>query len=159
MPRVMGQMLIAAVGKLRTAYWLAAQQEYLKRLERYTNVTLIEVKDVTGRSIPDQVAMQREGEALLKAAESAAYKVALTPDGRQMTSPALAKWLQTTIEQHGRLAFLIGGPPGFAEAVVAASDFQLSLSPLTFPHELARVMLLEQLYRAFTILHGEKYHK
>jgi 23S rRNA (pseudouridine1915-N3)-methyltransferase len=159
MARLRGQVTVTAVGRLRTKHWLAAQQLYLKRLEGYTSIALIEVKDMTGRSVPDAVAMRREGVALLKTAEAAAYKVVLTPDGQQMTSPALAAWLQAGIERHGRLAFIIGGPLGLAGEVVAACDFQLSLSSLTFPHELARVMLLEQLYRAFTILHGEKYHK
>jgi 23S rRNA (pseudouridine1915-N3)-methyltransferase len=159
MARLSGHMTIAAVGKLRFAYWQAAQEEYLKRLQRYTDVKVIEVKDVAGRSTPDDVARQREGEQLLKTAENTARKIALTPTGRQMDSLEFADFLQKQIELYGRLALFIGGPLGLSDEVVASCDDQLSLSPLTFPHELARVMLLEQLYRACTILSGEQYHK
>ena len=76
-----------------------------------------------------------------------------------MTSPELAEWLQGQLEQYGTLAFLIGGPVGFDAVTVAAAQERLALSRLTFPHELARVVLLEQLYRGFTILRGEPYHK
>jgi len=159
MARFMGKLIVAAVGKLHGAYWRTAQQEYLTRLRRYTDVTLIEVKDVVGRGTPDAVAMQREGEALLAAVKDARYTLALTATGRQMDSPQLADYLRKQIEVYGSLAFVIGGPVGLAPEVVAACDETLSLSPLTFPHELARVILLEQLYRAATILSGEKYHK
>jgi len=159
MYRLSGHITIAAVGKLRRSHWQVAQDDYLQRLQRYTTVELVEVKDVAGRTIPDAVAMQREGEQLLKAAESAGRKIALTPDGKLTSSPKLARYLRRQIEVYGRIAFLIGGPTGFAGEVIASCDEQLSLSPLTFPHELARVILLEQLYRACTILSGEPYHK
>jgi len=157
--RLIGEIIIAAVGKLHGAYWRAAQQEYLARLRRYTDVTLIEVKDVVGRGTPDAVAMQREGEALLAAAKDARRLIALSATGRQMDSPGLADFLRKQIEVYGSLAFLIGGPVGLSPEVLAACADTLSLSPLTFPHELARVVLLEQLYRAATIIGGEKYHK
>ncbi len=83
----------------------------------------------------------------------------MSAEGRQHTSPELAAWLQMQLEQVGTLAFLIGGPVGFDPATIVAAHEQLALSRLTFPHELARVVLLEQLYRAFTIIHGEPYHK
>ena len=85
--------------------------------------------------------------------------IALTPTGKLRSSPKLASWLQKRVEVYGRLALLIGGPLGFSDEVLAACDEQISLSPLTFPHELARILLLEQLYRACTILAGEQYHK
>lgn len=158
MPRRIGHITIAAVGKLREPHWQRAQEEYVRRLGRYTDLTLVEVKDVAGKAIPEAVATAREGEALLNAA-SGKRTILLSPIGRRMTSSELAHFLQTQLELYGDLAFLIGGPGGFNEAVVTAADEQLSLSPLTFPHELARIILLEQLYRAFTILHGEPYHK
>ena len=157
--RLTGKIMIVAVGKLHGAYWRAAQQEYLARLRRYTDVTLIEVRDVVGRGTPDGVATQREGEALLAAAKDARRLIALTATGKQMDSPELAEFLRKQIEVYGSLAFLIGGPVGLAPEVVATCDDTLSLSSLTFPHELARVVLLEQLYRAATIIGGEKYHK
>lgn len=159
MVRLTGKITLVAVGKLHGVYWRAAQQEYLVRLRRYTDVTLIEVKDVVGQGTPDGVAMQREGEALLAAARNARRVIALTATGRQMDSPQLAEFLRKQIEVYGSLAFLIGGPVGLSPDVLAACDETLSLSLLTFPHELARVVLLEQLYRAATIIGGEKYHK
>ena len=143
MPRAIGHLTVAAVGRLR----------------RYTDFQLVEVKDVVGRALPDTAAAAREGEALLAASPRGARLVLLTAGGRQHASLELAAWLQSQLEQVGTLAFLIGGPVGFDPATVAAAHEQLALSRLTLPHELARVVLLEQLYRAFTIIHGEPYHK
>jgi 23S rRNA (pseudouridine1915-N3)-methyltransferase len=159
MARLSGKITIVAVGKLQSTHWRTAQQDYLKRLRRYTDVDVIEVKDVVGRSVPDVVAMQREGETLLAAAKDAHRTIALNATGKQLDSPQLADFLRKQIEVYGSVAFLIGGPVGLSPEVLAACDDALSLSSLTFPHELARVILLEQLYRAATILSGEKYHK
>lgn len=159
MSRLNGRLTLAAVGKIKNKAWLAAQDDYVKRLGHYTTLNLVEVKDVVGRSIPDDVAMAREGEHLLQAAADSSRLVALTPTGKLVTSPNLALWLQNRVEAYGRIAFLIGGPLGFSDDVLAACHEEISLSPLTFTHELARVLLLEQLYRACTILAGEQYHK
>lgn len=159
MIRLSGKITIAAVGKIKARPWRTAQDDYLQRLGRYANVELVEVKDIAGRSIPDEVAMAREGEALLQAAADASRKIALTPAGKLMTSPRLARVLRKRVEVYGRIAFLIGGPLGFNDKVLNACDEQISLSPLTFTHEMARILLLEQLYRACTILSGEQYHK
>lgn len=158
MSRLIGHITLAAVGKLKETYWKQAQEEYVKRLGRYTHFQLVEVKDMVGR-LPDGVAMQREGELLLQTTADTSYKIALTPVGRPLTSPQLAENIQKWVQEYGRISFLIGGPLGFSEPALAACHLQLSLSPLTFTHELARILLLEQLYRAFTILNGEKYHK
>ncbi|MFN2136011.1 MAG: 23S rRNA (pseudouridine(1915)-N(3))-methyltransferase RlmH [Candidatus Promineifilaceae bacterium] len=155
----MGQIVVAAVGRLKKSPWKVAQGDYLKRLQHYTNISLAEVKDSVGRGFPDAVAMQREGEALLAATEGAQRLILLTPAGRQFTSEQFSAYLLREIELYGRLAFLIGGPLGFDPGVEAAADEQMALSSLTFPHEMARVVLLEQLYRAFTILRSEPYHK
>ena len=158
MPRAIGHVTVAAVGRLRERHWQTVQDDYAHRLSRYTDFHLVEVKDAVGRTLPDAVATAREGEQLLAAGRGARL-VLLSATGREMTSPELAAWLQGQLESYGRLAFLVGGPVGFDPATVAAADEQLALSRLTFPHELARVVLLEQLYRAFTILNGEPYHK
>lgn len=158
MARLAGKIIIVAVGKLHSD-WRAAQQDYLARLRRYTDVTLVEVKDVVGQGAPDTVALQREGEALLAAAKGARRVIALSATGKQMDSLGLADFLRKQIDVYRSLAFVIGGPVGLSPQVLAACDDKLSLSPLTFPHELARVILLEQLYRAATIISGEKYHK
>jgi 23S rRNA (pseudouridine1915-N3)-methyltransferase len=159
MPRQFGHITVIAVGKLRRPYWKAAQKTYQERLRHYTDLSLVEVKDFVGRGLPDEVAIEREGERLLKAAQAAHRRVALTPIGVQMSSPQLATYVQRQIQLYGRIAFLIGGPLGLSDDVLAACHDQLSLSTLTFPHELARVTLLEQLYRAATIIAGEQYHK
>lgn len=158
MPRPIGHLTVVAVGKLREPHWQAAQDEYARRLGRYTNFALVEVRDAA-RSLPEVTARAREGEQLLAAAPRGARLILMTAGGRQPSSPELSAWLSAQLEQYGQLAFLIGGPGGFDPAVAAAAQERLALSRLTFPHELARVVLLEQLYRAFTILHGEPYHR
>ncbi|HNS40972.1 MAG TPA: 23S rRNA (pseudouridine(1915)-N(3))-methyltransferase RlmH [Promineifilum sp.] len=159
MPRSIGHVTVVAVGKLRERHWLDAQDEYARRLSRYTDFRLVEVKDAVGRSMPDAAAMVREGEQLLAAIPAGARIILMDAGGKRLSSPELAAYLQAQLESYGELAFLIGGPLGFAPAVAEAAHDRLSLSPMTFTHEMARVILLEQLYRAFTILHGEPYHK
>ncbi len=154
-----GQIMIAAVGRMKQPDLRSLQEEYLNRLTFYTNVSIAEVKDAVGRGFPDGVAMRREGEALLKASSKARRRILLTSGGREMSSEKFASFLGRQIELYGHLAFLIGGPLGFAPEVEGAAEDRVSLSRLTFPHELARLMFLEQLYRAFTILHGQAYHK
>jgi 23S rRNA (pseudouridine1915-N3)-methyltransferase len=154
-----GQITVAVVGRLKRREWQSTQADYLKRLKRYSSVSVVEVKDSVGRGFPDAVAMEREGEALLKATSDARRRILLTPNGRELDSEGFAAHLQRQIELYGHLSFLIGGPLGFSPEVGSAADEGLSLSRLTFPHELARIMFLEQLYRAYTILRGEPYHK
>jgi len=154
-----GRILIAAVGRLKTPHWKTAQEEYLGRLNRYTAVQLREVKDAVGRGDPMPVAAGKEGRLLLEATSSAGRRIALDPGGRSLDSPGLARHLERQLATFGRLALLIGGPVGLAEDVLEACQEQWSLGPMTLPHELARVVLLEQLYRAATIINGEQYHK
>ncbi|HEY1409721.1 MAG TPA: 23S rRNA (pseudouridine(1915)-N(3))-methyltransferase RlmH [Promineifilum sp.] len=158
MARSTGHLTVLAVGKLREPHWRAAQQEYEQRLSHYIEFHLIELRDF-GRSLPEPLAMAREGEQLLAAAPRGSRIILMSPSGRQMSSPDLARYIQSGLESFGQLAFLIGGPAGVDPAVVDAAHDQLALSQLTFPHEMARVILLEQLYRCFTILRGEPYHK
>ena len=153
------KIVVAAVGKMRRGEMKALQADYLKRLQRYTAVHLVEVKDAVGRGYPDVVAVQREGDQLLKATETAQRRILLTADGKERSSEGLAAFVQAQMETYDQIAFLIGGPVGFAADVEEAAHARLSLSKLTFPHELARIIFLEQLYRAFTILRGQKYHK
>ncbi len=159
MPKLSGHITVVAVGKMKRSLWLEAQQEYAKRLTRYTSFRLVEVKDAVGKGFPDETAKEREGKLLLKAAASSHRRILLSPDGVQMDSHQFASYLRKMVVKYGRLAFLIGGPIGFSDDVIQQSEDKISLSALTFPHELARVMLLEQLYRAATILNKERYHK
>ncbi len=153
------KIVIAAVGKMRRHEWKTVQVDYLQRLKRYTDVQLVEVKDAVGHGFPDAVAMRREGEQLIKASTAARRRILLSADGKEMSSEGLAAFVQVQMETYDQIAFLIGGPLGFADEVREVADARLSLSRLTFPHEMARVIFLEQLYRAFTILRGHKYHK
>jgi 23S rRNA (pseudouridine1915-N3)-methyltransferase len=153
------KIIVAAVGKLRHRDWAAIQADYLKRLQRYTKVGLVEVKDAVGRGFPDAVAMRREGEQLLKVSASAQRRILLSEHGKELSSKGLATFIQMQMESSNQIAFMIGGPLGFADEVVQAADMRLALSRLTFPHEMARIVFLEQLYRAFTILRRQQYHK
>ena len=153
------KIVIAAVGKLRQREWQSVQTDYLLRLKRYTDVQLVEVKDSIGRGYPEAVAVRREGELLIKATATVQRRILLSADGKEMSSERLAAFIQTLLETYDQTAFLIGGPVGFSDEVSKLADLRLSLSRLTFPHEMARIIFLEQLYRAFTILRGQKYHK
>ena len=159
MPFLGGHISVATVGKIRKSHWRDAQDEYAQRINRYTDFALAEVKDAVGRGFPDNVAKQREGDLLLKAAAGTNRRIALTEGGRKMDSKQFARYLRRQVELYGRVTFLVGGPLGFSDEALAACDEQISLSPMTFPHEMARVVLLEQIYRACTILNNEQYHK
>ncbi|MCJ7550368.1 MAG: 23S rRNA (pseudouridine(1915)-N(3))-methyltransferase RlmH [Anaerolineae bacterium] len=161
MIRLPGTLTIAAVGKMRTPHWRAAQEDYAKRIRRYTQLRIVEVRDYLTGGMTDDVAVCREGAALTAAVAKAKipWVIAMDAQGRHTTSQGLARYLHKQVSTYRDVAFLIGGPVGLAPDVLTSANDTLSLSPLTFPHELARVMLLEQLYRALTILSGEQYHK
>jgi len=155
--------LILCVGRLKEAYWRDACGEYLKRLSRYGKPELIEVDDLPepehASDADRQRIMQKEGEALLRRIRPTDHVVALCIDAPQLTSEGLADLLKDRDQQGGRTVFVIGGSLGLSPQVIARADRRLSMSRMTFPHQLARVMLLEQLYRARKILAGERYHK
>ncbi|MGC9468604.1 MAG: 23S rRNA (pseudouridine(1915)-N(3))-methyltransferase RlmH [Anaerolineae bacterium] len=159
MIKLPGTLHLAAVGKLRTPHWQAAQADYLGRLRRYTVVSLIEVRDEGAANISDETAIRREGESLREAVEGIPWVIALDPKGRQADSVRFARYIKRKVEVYRDIAFVIGGPLGLASEVLEGASELLSLSLFTLPHELARVVLLEQLYRAMTILSGEPYHK
>ena len=155
--------LILCVGRLKEAYWRDACGEYLKRLSRYGKPELIEVDDLPEpehASDADRLKiMQKEGEALLKRLRPTDHVVAMCIDAPQLTSEGLADLLQDRDQHGGRTVFVVGGSLGLSDQVIARADRRLSMSKMTFPHQLARVMLLEQIYRARKILAGERYHK
>jgi 23S rRNA (pseudouridine1915-N3)-methyltransferase len=144
---------------LRVPSWQTAQGEYVRRLKRYSDLTITETKDYLGQGFSENIAKEREGKALLKKSGGAKWRVALTPRGRTYTSEAFSQRLGQWMERYGHVAFFLGGPAGLSEETLNACDEQLALSAMTFPHELARVLFLEQLYRAFTILRAENYHR
>ena len=158
------QIAVMAVGKLREKPLRQMADEYLKRLSRFGRYEEIEVPDLPERegtsSAEEERIRTREGEALLQRLRPGDRVVALTIPGRQRSSPELAAELQEARNRgQGRMVFLIGGSLGLGQNVLARADAEMSMSRMTFPHQLARVMLLEQLYRAEKINAGERYHK
>lgn len=156
--------VILCVGKLKEAYWRDAVAEYAKRLQRFGPFSIVELADLPepkNASAADiQKIVAQEGEAMLAQLRPRDYVVALCIDGKQRDSLAFADDI-ARIESSGaaRAVFLIGGSNGLSSAVIGRANAKLSFSPMTFPHQLARVMLLEQLYRARKILANETYHK
>ena len=150
---------IVAVGKLKERHWLEAAKDYFERLQPYEPTTLIEVADEKLGS-DEGLARQREAERIRKATPTQAYRIALTERGEGVTSEALAAKLEH-LALHGQsaLVFWIGGASGLDPALEAEADWRMGLSRLTLPHQVARVVLLEQLYRAHRIRAGHPYHK
>lgn len=156
--------VLLCIGKLKEAYWRDAAEEYLKRLRRFGPVSVVECADLPEPKNASPALLERlvakEGESLLASLQPRDYVTALCIDGKEQSSTAFAASL-ARIEQSGaaRAVFVIGGSNGLSQAVVRRADARLSFSPMTFPHQLARVLLLEQLYRARKILSNETYHK
>jgi len=149
---------IIVVGKLRQDFWRAAAEQYLGRLQHYAATSITEARDVLGRGRSESEAIAEESKEITRRLRPEALVILLDKDGKKFSSEQLAGLLKKEIEGGRRLLqFIIGGPAGVAPELRAG--LRLSLSAMTLPHELARVVLLEQLYRAFTILRGEKYHK
>lgn len=155
---------VIGVGKCKERFYQDAAEEYLKRLRRLMPVTMVELPDEREPAAPsdklNEAVMRREGESILKRIPPQAYVIALCIEGKTKTSEGLAEHLGELFTQ-GRsdIVFVIGGSLGLHPMVTARADERLSMSPMTFPHQLARVMLLEQLYRAAKINHNERYHK
>ena len=147
-----------AVGKIRHAGSRALCDDYLRRARRYAPISIREVPESRGHRTPAD-AQTREAQSLLRAWPDHARAVALTRQGHRLDSVAFANQLGKWREEQRDVCFLIGGAFGLAGSVIERADVSLSLSALTLPHELARVVLFEQLYRAHTILRGEPYHK
>ena len=155
---------IICIGKLKEKYWTDAIAEYSKRLSRYCTLEIIELKE---SRLPDKASAAdeenvklEEGRAILKAIKDGTYVITLEILGKQLTSPELADKIQTlSIEGKSNVAFIIGGSLGLSAEVSKRADYKLSFSKMTFPHQMMRVILLEQVYRAFKINRNEAYHK
>jgi len=146
-----------AVGRLRPAF-RAACDEYLARIGRYVTIRETEVREA-GRAGSPQVQRREEGRAIRAALPPRVVRVALDIDGQTWSSEQLAERMRDWRDGARDLAFVIGGAVGLDDPIRNDADQRWSLGPLTLPHELARVVVVEQLYRAFTILRGEPYHK
>ena len=155
--------IILSVGKLKEKPYREMADEYLKRLSRFGKYEEIELPDLPeggGSAALEEQVKTKEGEAILSRIKPGDHVIALTIPGKQVDSPALAKHLQELrANGAGRIVFVIGGSLGLGKNVLERADEELSMSKMTFPHQLARVMLLEQLYRSEMILSGGRYHK
>jgi len=152
---------IIVVDRTRSPFLAEGEAFYLKRLQNYAQVEWIEVKPVKmTKGRPEEEILRLEGQALIRKRGPKDYLVALDRTGRQYRSEEFAGRLEkVALNASGGITFMIGGPLGLSRDVRAESGEILSLSMFTLTHEMSRVLLLEQIYRAFTILKGEKYHK
>jgi 23S rRNA (pseudouridine1915-N3)-methyltransferase len=156
----MGRVRIVAVGSRMPRWVQEPCDDYITRLSAGLKVTLTEIEPgarAAGR--PPAKAIEAEGQRILAALRPNEYVVALDERGKEMTTRELATWLAARLQDGNDLAFLIGGPDGFAPEVLQRSDLKWSLSRLTFPHALVRVVLAEQLYRAHGVLTNHPYHR
>ena len=156
-------MALICMGRLKEKYWRDAATEYEKRLSRFGKWETIELPDLpepanSSPAIEEQI-KKKEGEAILARIRDGDIVVCLCIDGRQMDSVQLSAKLTELIDTGRRVVFVIGGSLGLSPEVVRRAQLRLSFSPMTFPHQLARIMLLEQTYRALKIAAGERYHK
>lgn len=156
-------MALVCMGRLKEKYWRDAATEYEKRLSRFGKWETIELPDLpepanSSPAIEEQI-KKKEGEAILARIRDGDIVVCLCIDGRQMDSVQLSGKLTELIDTGRRVVFVIGGSLGLSPEVMRRAQLRLSFSPMTFPHQLARVMLLEQIYRAHKINANERYHK
>lgn len=158
------QIDILCVGKIKERFFRDALEEYKKRLSRYCRVTEIEVAD---EKTPDEASetevrqiKEKEGTRLLSKIQESAYVIALAIEGKSLSSEELAEKLGSlAINGQSHLQFVIGGSLGLSPEVLSRADMKLSFSKMTFPHQLMRVILAEQIYRSYRILRNEPYHK
>ena len=157
------QVTVICVGNLKEAYWREAVAEYEKRLSAFCKLTLVQLKEAKLSDDPSEgeigAALADEGKRILAAIPPQAYPIALCVEGKQFSSEKLAKHLDGVLSERGTLCLIIGSSHGLDDSVKAACRLRLSVSELTFPHQMMRVLLLEVLYRSFSILKGSKYHK
>lgn len=147
---------IISVGKLKEKYLKLAVEEYSKRLSRYCKLNIIEVSD---EKTPDN-ASEKEGDLILKNIKNNMFVIALDLNGKELTSIDFSNFINDLgIKGESNLTFVIGGSLGLSSQVLNRSNYKLCFSKMTFPHQLFRVMLLEQIYRGYRIMNGEPYHK
>ena len=150
---------VLAVGKIKENFLAQGLAEYQKRLSRFTKLSLVEVTDEYC-DVNEEAALAREGERLLKKIPPGAYVITLEIGGNRLSSPAFAEKLNRLFtEGNSHICFIIGGSVGLSAEVRHRADYSLSFSDMTFPHQLFRLLLLEQIYRAFKINSNETYHK
>lgn len=155
---------LICVGRIKEKFYTQAADEYAKRLSRYCKLEIVELED---EKTPDNASAAqndkikaKEGDRILEALSDKSYIIALAIEGRMLDSQELSQKLeQLGTDGYGYITFIIGGSLGLDKRVLDRADYKLSFSKMTFPHQLMRVILLEQVYRGFRIMHGEPYHK
>lgn len=148
---------IITVGSIKEKYLKEAIEEYSKRLKKFTSIEIIEVKD-EGLVEPSK-AIQLEGEKIQKNINPKDYLITLEIDGKELTSLELSDLINKTSINNSDITFIIGGSYGLDDSIKQLSNYKLSFSKLTFPHQLFRLILLEQIYRSYKIINNETYHK
>lgn len=155
---------VISVGKIKEKYLKNAISEYSKRLSRYCKLNFIEVADEKAPENLSETDMEnikaKEGEGILKNIKEGSYVIALDIQGKMISSEDFAKKINSLgIQGKSNIVFIIGGSLGISKKVLSRANYKLSFSPMTFPHQLMKVILLEQVYRGFRINRGEPYHK
>ena len=157
-------MRIVCVGKIREQFYIDAFNEYSKRLSAYCKFECVELNETKLGSSPSDkeiaAALDKEAVDIERALGKDAYVIAMCVEGKQLKSEDFAQKINSlAVSGRGRICFVIGGSFGISQRIKQRADMRLSMSEMTFPHHLARVMLAEQIYRAFKIIKGSKYHK
>lgn len=160
----MSDIILICVGKLKEKYYLGAFEEYAKRLGGFCNFRCIELPEYRLSDSPSEKevanALQHDAEAILSHIPDTAFVVSMCIEGKKVSSQEFSKQISDCFNRgKSKIVFIIGGSFGLADSVKARSDMKMSMSDMTFPHHLARIMLAEQIYRAFQIIAGSKYHK
>ena len=161
----MQNITIIAMGKVQKGFQLDGCNEYIKRLKTLCNLKIVQLEDVqlAEKNLNDtiiQKTLDREAEEIIKNIPKQSYVISMCIEGKQMSSEELAKLFNDkAVEGFSNICFIIGSSHGLSDRVKQLSHYKMSMSKMTFPHQLARVMLLEQIYRGFSIINGSKYHK
>ncbi len=158
------KVTLICVGKLKEKYLTQGVEEYVKRLSRYCSLDIIELADEktpdNASSVVEDLIKKKEGERILKALKDDSYCIALAIDGVMLSSQELAEKMDALgVMGTSHISFVIGGSLGLSEEVIKRANYKLSFSKMTFPHQLMRMILLEQVYRAYRIIHNQPYHK
>ena len=147
---------IITVGKIKEKYIREGIDDYLKRLSKFTKIELIELED---ESFDKAKTLKKEADKILKKINPKSFIVTLEIDGKELSSIELSELIEKTAITHSNITFIIGGSYGLDDEIKKLSNYKLSFSKMTFPHQLFRVLFLEQLYRSYKIINNEEYHK
>ena len=148
---------VICVGKIKEKYFTDAIKEYQKRLSKYTKLEIIEIPDFDADNI--NTILKKESELILKQIKDKSYIITLEIEGNSLSSVELSNKIDNILNTNSDITFIIGGSYGLSDDVKKLSNYKLSFSKMTFPHQLFRVLLLEQIYRSYKILNNESYHK